>query len=171
MIRPATPKDACAMRRIERLAGEQFYEVGLPNVAEDEPLPAETLAAYAIAERAWVAEEDGEPCGYLLVDEVDGAAHVEQVSVTPAYQGRGIGRALVNRAEQWARDTGLTSLTLTTFTDVPWNRPLYEHLGFRVLSEDEIGPELAMLREQETAQGFDSTTRVAMRRELRPPET
>lgn len=159
------------MRHIERLAGEQFYEVGLPNVAKDEPLPAETLALYANAGRGWVAEDDGAPCGYLLVDEIDGAAHVEQVSVKPDYQGRGIGRALIDRAERWARDTGRMSLTLTTFTDVPWNRPLYEHLGFRVLSEDEIGPELAMLRDQETAHGFDSTTRVAMRRDLRPGST
>lgn len=165
-IRPATPEDAPGLQQIELLAGECFREVGLDDVADDEPLPIETLAAYASGGRAWVAADDGEPCGYVLVDDIDGAAHIAQVSVKPDHQGRGIGRALIDRAERWAADTGRVYVTLTTFTDVPWNRPLYEHLGFRVLSDHEIGPGLRRIREDEAAQGLDQTTRVAMRRGL-----
>jgi hypothetical protein len=58
------------------------------------------------------------------------------------------------------------SLTLTTFSDVPWNRPLYEHLGFRVLSEEEIGPGLRTIRDRETTEGLDPSTRVVMRFDL-----
>ena len=34
------------------------------------------------------------------------------------------------------------AITLTTFTTVLWNAPLYTHLGFASIPEDEIGPEL-----------------------------
>jgi len=53
---------------------------------------------------------------------------------------------------------------LTTFTDVPWNRPLYAHLGFRVLPEAAVGPGLRRIRDAETAAGLDPTERVVMRR-------
>ena len=166
IVRPARPDETAELQAIERQAGERFREVGLDDVADDEPLPIETLAAYASGGRAWVAADDGEPCGYVLVDDIDGAAHIVQVSVKPDHQGRGIGRALIDRATRWAADTGRAWVTLTTFTDVPWNRPLYEHLGFRVLSDHEIGPGLRRIREDEAAQGLDLTTRVAMRRGL-----
>jgi len=166
-IRPARPEDAPVLQSIERLAGERFREVGLDAVADDEPMSIETLVSYAGDGRSWVAiGEDGAPCGYLLVDDVDGAAHVEQVSVVPAWQGQGVGRALIDRAEQWAAATGRAAVTLSTFADVPWNRPLYEHLGFRVLSEDGIGPGLAQVRDHEAAMGFDPAARVMMRRDI-----
>jgi hypothetical protein len=60
----------------------------------------------------------------------------------------------------------LSAITLTTFKDVPWNAPLYRHLGFRTLRDDEIGPELRALRDEETAHGLDAAKRVCMRSEL-----
>jgi GNAT superfamily N-acetyltransferase len=166
VIRVANPDDAPAIQQVERLAGERYRDSEFAYIADDEPLSTEALSAYASSGRAWVADEDGRVCGYLLVEEVDDAAHIEQVSVQTDHQGQGIGRTLIDRAEQWARETGRTALTLTTFTDIPWNRPLYEHLGFRVLSADEIGPELRMVRDRETAQGHDPARRVVMRRDV-----
>lgn len=96
----------------------------------------------------------GAPVGYILVDVVDDAAHIEQVSVAPDHQGRGLGRAApVERAARWAASQGVGTLTLITFGDIPWNRLLYEHLGFRVLPDHEIGPGLGSGREVEAAQG------------------
>jgi len=91
---------------------------------------------------------------------VDGAAHIEQVSVVPADQGRGVGRALIDQVRRWAGENGLPALTLTTFTHVPWNRPLYEHLGFRVLGDEEIGPGLRAVMATEAAHGLDPASRV-----------
>lgn len=61
----------------------------------------------------------------------------------------------------------MPAVTLTTFSDVSWNAPLYRHLGFRVLAEHEIGPQLQAARDAETAHGLDPTRRVCMRSELR----
>jgi GNAT superfamily N-acetyltransferase len=167
-IRPATWEDGETLRTIEREAGERFREIGMPDIAEDDPLSIEQLARYAGAGRSWVAVDDGgEPIAYVIVDIVDGNAHVEQISVRPAHQGTGIGRALLDHVGAWAVASGRSAMTLTTFTDVPWNAPLYEHLGFRVLAEHEIGPELRGLRDAEATHGLDPATRVCMRRDLR----
>lgn len=170
VIRPALPSDAPSLQEIERLAGEQFRDVGLDHVAEDEPKPVDVLAAYADSGRAWVAidggshsDSDNQAIGYVLVDVVDGCAHVEQMSVNPDHQGTGVGRALLDRVRGWAAETGRFGITLTTFRDVPWNRPLYEHLGFRVLSDAEIGPEMRALRATEAIAGLEPEARVCMR--------
>lgn len=166
-IRAARPDDGEALRHIERLAGARFREVGRPEVADDEPATTEVLAEYADEGRSWVAVDETDlPIGYVLVDVIDGCAHVEQLSVRPDHQGVGVGRALIERVRVWATDAGLSAITLTTFSDVAWNAPLYLHLGFGVMAEAEIGPGLRAVRDHETAHGLDPTTRVCMRRTL-----
>lgn len=145
----------------------RFRDVGLTEVADDEPLGEDTFASYAEAGRSWSAlDECGEPVGYVLVDDVDGATHVAQISVHPAHQGAGVARALLDQVEARARAQGQCSVTLTTFDDVPWNRPLYEHLGFAVVSDGEMGPELRSVRAAEATAGLDPARRVCMRRRL-----
>jgi GNAT superfamily N-acetyltransferase len=167
LIRPARTEEGSLLREIERLAGDRFRDVGLPEVADDEPASVEVLAHYARDGRSWVAVDHLDlPIGYVLVDVVDGCAHIEQVSVRPDHQGAGVGRALIARIRTWAADRGCSAVTLTTFRDIPWNAPLYRHLGFRALSDDEIGPQLRAVREAETAHGLDPAQRVCMRSEL-----
>ena len=167
MVRAARREDGPALQAIERLAGEQFRTVGLDGVADDEPASLQELANFATEGRSWVAvDAEDHPVGYVVVDEVDGDAHVEQVSVQPAHQRLGVGRALLDRVRMWALETGRSAISLTTFADVPWNRPLYEHLGFRVIVGDEIGPELRNLRQAEATHGLDPTIRVCMRLDI-----
>jgi ribosomal protein S18 acetylase RimI-like enzyme len=158
--------DIDAIRDVERSAGQQFVDVGMPEIAAHEPMGPRPLAVYIDDGRAWVAVAEEAVVGYVVVDVMDDAAHVEQISVAPAFQRRGICRALIDTVAAWARPRGLNALTLTTFRDVPWNRPLYEHLGFRVLGEDELSPALIALREEETRYGLDAELRVVMRRKL-----
>jgi len=166
-IRAARREDLNALRDIERAAGQRFRDFGLEAVAEDQPASIEELQGYAAEGRAWVAVGDaGEPVGYILVDEIEGGAHIEQVSVAPDHQGPGLGKALSARVRAWAIERGIRALTLTTFDHIPWNRPLYEHLGFRVVPEEEIGPGLRAVREAEAALGLDPDLRVVMRMDL-----
>jgi GNAT superfamily N-acetyltransferase len=167
VIRPALAGDAPALQDIERLAGAGFRDVGMADIADADPLPRDVLAAYADAGRAWVATTDAdEPIGYVVIDVVDGNAHVEQISVSPEHQGEGVGRALLDVVRAWARDRGMPALTLSTFIDVPWNAPLYRRLGFHDLADAEIGPELQALVAAEAAHGLDPTTRTCMRAEV-----
>ena len=167
VIRPSRTEDGRALQEIERLASERFREVGLDLVADDGPESLEILAGYAAAGRGWTAVDDlDEPVGYVLVEDVDGNAHIEQLSVHPDFQGIGIGRALLDRVRAWAADTGRPAITLTTFASVPWNLPLWEHLGFVALTQHDVGPGLRAIRAAETARGLDVATRVCMRLDL-----
>jgi GNAT superfamily N-acetyltransferase len=163
--RPARPGDVGRQQAVERAAGARFADVGLAAIAADEPMSAETLGAYCRAGRSWVATDlHGSVVGYVVVDTIDACAHIEQVSVDPAHQGHGLGRALIDEVERWATARDLEGITLATFTDVPWNRPLYEHLGFLVLADDQLSPGLRSLRDREAAHGLASELRVCMHR-------
>ena len=55
-------------------------------------------------------------------------------------------------------------MTLTTYSDVAWNRPLYEHLGFTVVPEVELSPGLLAIRDHERERGLEPPPRVCMRK-------
>jgi GNAT superfamily N-acetyltransferase len=169
-IRRAVRGDLTTLRDIEWTSGQRFREYGLDDVADNEPASLELLAEYADDGRAWVAVDGaGHPIGFVLVDMVDGGGHIEQVSVASAHQGRGVGRGLIEQVEGWAVSNGLAALTLTTFSHIPWNRPLYEHLRFQVLTEDQITPGIRALRDEEAHHGLDPELRVVMRLDLQSP--
>jgi hypothetical protein len=86
--------------------------------------------------------------------------------VHPRQQGSGLGRALLDAVASWARERQCAGLSLTTFRDVPWNAPLYEHLGFTVIGPGDLTPGLAELVAHEAALGLDVAPRVAMRRNV-----
>ncbi|MGQ4511628.1 GNAT family N-acetyltransferase [Streptomyces sp. DW26H14] len=161
-IRLATAADLAEIPRIELAAGELFRAFGMAEVAEHAPPSPEVLEGYRREGHAWVADDgDGRAVGYLLHEEVDGLAHVEQVSVHPDAAHRGIGRTLI---DDLALRAG-TALTLTTFADVPWNAPYYARLGFRPLAGDAVSPGLREIRRVEAAMGLDAWPRICMRRE------
>jgi GNAT superfamily N-acetyltransferase len=166
-VRGVRPEDVGRLQAIQLAAGDAFRHVGMSAVAESPPLPAESLAGYRRAGRAWVAADDhDEPVGFIVADVVDGAAHIEQVSVHPAHARQRIGAMLLDHVAGWADRQGLSALTLITFRGVPWNAPYYERLGFRELAADEVTPGLAALWAADPGAGQDRAVRVCMRREL-----
>lgn len=166
-IRPARSSESLVLQDIEAAAGVQFRDIGMPEIAEDEPMSVERLTAYAEDGRSWVVVDiEGRLGGYAVVDELDGCAYLEQISVKPEHQGTGIGKALITEIEQWARGSGLSAITLSTFEHVPWNAPLYAHLGFRILDDQELTDGLRGVRQREADHGLDMETRVFMRREI-----
>ena len=104
VIRPARPDDLAISLQIEAAAGVAFRDFGLDAVADDDPGSVDDLASYAESARALVAvDADDRPVGYLLLDVVDGAGHIEQVTVHPGHarQDRGSGhrrRKIIPRA-------------------------------------------------------------------------
>ncbi|MEU6823391.1 GNAT family N-acetyltransferase [Streptomyces atriruber] len=182
LIRPATAAELPALQDIERAAGEPFRALGMAAIADDEPPTVEELDRYRRAGRAWVAVDDGEggdgadapaaypdvPAAYLIADPLPDAdaLHIEQVTVHPRAARRGVGRALIEHLADRAREEGATALTLTTFTDVPWNAPYYARIGFRPLADAELTPALRRIRAHEAELGLDRWPRLCMRRAL-----
>ncbi|MFJ4961572.1 Acetyltransferase (GNAT) family protein [Streptomyces sp. ADI96-02] len=170
-IRSARRSDLPLLQDIERAAGEPFRTLGMASVADDDPPPLDLLESYRRAGRCWVAVDplspaSDRPLGYVIADPVDDALHIEQVSVDPVAARRGIGRALIGHLAAPAADQGLTALTLTTFTEVPWNAPYYARIGFRILPEHELTDGLRTIRAEEAQHGLDRWPRVCMRRDL-----
>jgi GNAT superfamily N-acetyltransferase len=166
-LRDAHVTDLPRLQEVERGAGEVFRQVGMNAVADDEPLSVDLLRGYVDRGRAWVIADHADvPVAYLIADVVDGAGHIEQVSVIPGQARQGLGRALLDHACEWALSNGLRAVTLTTFANVPWNAPYYERCGFRRLPADDLTPGLRRLRREEADHGLDAWPRVCMRRLL-----
>lgn len=69
----------------------------------------------------------------MLVNEGDGVVRLRQMAVNNNLQGKGIGRALMNFAENIARDQGFRRLTMhARKTAIGF----YEHLGYQICSEE-----------------------------------
>jgi GNAT superfamily N-acetyltransferase len=160
-IRTARPNELPLLQSIELAAGVLFRDIGMTDVASHPPPSLEVFEHFRQAGRLWVTADD-QPTGFVLVKLVDGAAHIEQVSVHPDHQGRGLGRALIDHVDSWAAGEGLQALTLSTFRSVPWNGPYYARLGFLELAE--LTPGLVEIRAEETAFGLDPAERIFMRR-------
>ncbi|MCG7524772.1 GNAT family N-acetyltransferase [Streptomyces sp. OfavH-34-F] len=166
-IRAVKLNELPVLQDIERAAGQCFRDIGMPEIAEDEPLPLDELARYHDAGLAWVvADEADVPVAYLIADRVDGNFHVEQVSVHPGSSRRGVGRRLLEHLASRAMSEGVPALTLTTFTEVPWNAPYYARCGFQLMDDHRLGPGLRKIREREVAHGLDRWPRACMRRAL-----
>lgn len=86
----------------------------------------------------FVAIADQQPAGCLLMwtleDYFTGErhAHISVIAVTRAAEGRGVGRALMDYAERWARERGHRRLTLSVFERNRRAQTLYERAGFQV---------------------------------------
>lgn len=161
-IRMLGPDELAGVAALERAAGQPFRDIGMPEIADDDPPTEDVLLDYVRAGRAWVAGA-GRPMAYLIAEPVDGNLHIEQVSVHPDHARRGIGRALIDHV---AATAAVPALTLTTFTEVPWNAPYYLRCGFRVLADAELTSGLRRIRDQEIARGLHRWPRVTMRRDL-----
>lgn len=163
-IRAALLTDDAATERIEveadALLVDRFDAVDWPPPTpahERSSAPGFVLVAEVVSDETTTAEI----VGFVHVLDLEGHAHLEQLSVLPAFGRRGIGRRLVDAALDEARRRGHTEITLRTYTDVPWNAPFYATCGFAV-SE----PHTALLRalvDVETSLGlFDYGPRVQM---------
>lgn len=167
MIRAALVDDVCLLPDIERAADAVFVGEGMASIADGETMSIQDLLQYQRQGRAWVGTDNlDQPVAYILLDLLEDVAHIEQVSVHPTHAGFGIGRQLIERAGEWARQQGCVALTLTTFADVPWNAPYYARLGFGIVPTNQLSPGLRGIRKHEAARGLDQWPRVAMCRPL-----
>jgi GNAT superfamily N-acetyltransferase len=163
-IRPATAEDVPFLPAIESAACSLFDQI---PVTASLPLYLTPVEDFQEAQRhglLWVAEAaPGDLVGFALAERVDGALHLEELDVLPAYGRRGIGARLVRTVCDWARAQAIAAVTLCTFREVPWNAPFYERLGFRILGEDELTPGLAARVREEELRGLPRELRVVMR--------
>ena len=85
----------------------------------------------------FVAEgAQGEPLGFATVSHAQhftgvGQAYIGELVVSEAVEGHGVGQALVEACERWAREQGYGFLSLDTGAANTRARRFYRHLGFQ----------------------------------------
>lgn len=172
-VRLALPGDVPYIAGIEHAAGQVFRTVGMPEIADDDPLPDEVLVQGVETGLLWVAVDEVSasiPVAYLLAGPLDDSLHIEQVTVHPDYTRRAIGGRLIDACSAWASANGYEALTLTTFRDVPWNGPYYQRLGFGIVPEHDWTPALRDVMARERVAGLGRWARVVMRRAIQAGE-
>jgi len=156
-VRLAEAADVPLLAPLERAAAARFATIGLGAIARGRPTDEAEYRAAIAAGRLWVVEREGGPVAGLAIGErLDGEGYLAEICVHPDHAGRRLAARMIAAVEAWAAALGCRRLTLTTFRDVPWNRPYYERLGFKPLDEAAAGPELRAVRAKEKARGVDS---------------
>lgn len=167
LLRLARIDELHLLTEIEDTAGKMFSGLNVFDEARATNYPTHLLAERIEAGHVWVAcTLDDTPVGAITVSVAARSVHVEELDVLPAHGRRGLGTRLLERVCSWARDCGLTQVTLSTFRDIPWNGPFYRKFGFRYLSPHEWSPRMHAIRFAESQHGLDIEARAFMQLEL-----
>ncbi|MDI1226640.1 MAG: N-acetyltransferase [bacterium] len=91
--------------------------------------------------RIIVAEtEDKKIAGFVMTEfnsaTMRNAVNVAQLAVAPAFQGQGVGRALLEQVEEAALKNEFDTVTLQVRKGNATARGLYDSMGFRVMGEE-----------------------------------
>jgi ribosomal protein S18 acetylase RimI-like enzyme len=117
-----------------------------PFREEDEPLlvwlasldrtaDARTLAVLE-GETVFVAEIEGNPAGYVALDQVETAVRVDQLFVSPDHEAEGIGRQLLEFAEGYAIWQDAETLQVVVEEDNERAFSFYRGRGFTPVAND-----------------------------------
>jgi ribosomal protein S18 acetylase RimI-like enzyme len=140
-IRPFTPSDT---NFIESLI-PRFSEFDLPAWRQKDEIDTANLASLKKAMETpepgsaiYIAEDEtGKRAGFLhlqtQIDYFNGEkiAYISDLAVDSAFEGQGVGRILLDKAEDWAREQGCSLLTLYVFSGNSRARKIYEKFGFK----------------------------------------
>ena len=143
-LRATTLADTAALPAIERSAGQRFLLIPeLAWIAEDQMLSAAQHQAFAAAGMSWLAQVDALPVGFLVAETLGSSLFIAELSLHLEWQGKGIGRRLIEYVAEQAHAKGYT------------------------LAEETLPAKLRQKREEEAAHGLAFESRCAMHLMLR----
>ena len=123
---PAEPTDADAMRALARAA----YEKYVPRIGREPGPMVADYEAIAASGHALLVWQGSELVGLLVTELEDDALLLDNVAVSPALQGAGLGSRLLVIAEDQARAASKPTVRLFTNEKMTENIALYERRGF-----------------------------------------
>ncbi len=160
-IRTAREEDIPQLANVELSAAKAFIGSKVGSVADRTVAPA-LLSKLAARGTLWVAvEEADKPVGFAACYPLDGFFYLHEISVAQEFQGRSIGRRLMNVIEDYAFDKAYPYIGLITFRDIRWNGPFYQSLGYREIAPD-LYSGLHNKFKEDIRNGFDPAMRCAM---------
>jgi len=133
VIRQATQTDTAALISCIDAAydGYRVKGINLPDVTGG-------LTDDISLGNVWVASDGASVVGGLVLALGTTTAILKNVAVHPDKGGMGIGRSLIDKALEIARQHGCSDVVLTTHTEMPRNIALYRHLGWNETGRDGV---------------------------------
>ncbi|MFC4078259.1 GNAT family N-acetyltransferase [Salinithrix halophila] len=133
-IRKAKLDDAPSIR-------EQLHKAYRPIKKQGFNMEATNVSLSAVEESVLrdeiyilLNDEDGQVQGTVRLKETDGDEsldHLGWFSISPDLKGQGLGKMLMDYAEEHSRKRGRRRIYLDTAKNHPWLPGLYEKLGYR----------------------------------------
>jgi GNAT superfamily N-acetyltransferase len=139
-VRPATPKDAAGIARVQERGWQAAYRHVFPAEELDR---GGFIQANRWSERlvqppegwsTFVADHDGAVVGFISVGpsrDESGIGELYAIYVDPGQWSTGTGRALIEQAEEQLR-TAYAEITLWVLEDNPRARQFYERAGWSI---------------------------------------
>lgn len=125
-LRLALPADHAAVVALVNAA----YEKYIPRIGR-KPMPMTADYQDLIARNVvYVMEREGVLRGVLVLWRERDGVLLENIAVSPEFQGQGIGKFLLEWVESYTRGLGLTMIFLYTNVKMVENVAIYKHLGY-----------------------------------------
>lgn len=136
VIRPFAPQDARAFRELNEAWISQLFAI---EAKDREVLSDPEGKILAAGGHILMAVVDGQPAGCCALLSVGpGTYEVGKMCVAESARGRGLGRLILRRTVELARQLGARRLYLETSRRLPDAIHLYETAGFRHLPPERI---------------------------------
>ncbi|MBI3556098.1 MAG: GNAT family N-acetyltransferase [Deltaproteobacteria bacterium] len=144
IIRRAEQRDLHALIQLIQKCIQRMRENGIDQW--DEIYPDKTLLEKDIQSRTiYVCESGGQLSGCVTLNDVQDPAYasidwgleeppigiIHRLMVSPDFQGRGLGRALMSHIEKEAMHQGIRTIRLDAFTGNPAALAVYEKIGYK----------------------------------------
>jgi GNAT superfamily N-acetyltransferase len=123
------------LKRIDHECAEMYWNLGF-DAAE---VPTRTTEEFYVMPKfhaVRVAEADYVAAGFAAWrDEAPGVVYLEELAVAPEYQRFGVGRTLVNRAFEEAREGHFHEMVLRSWKKAEFAQKFYAALGFHEIDD------------------------------------
>ena len=138
------PQEIDSVMLLIKTAIEKMHSAGIEQWGDYYPTRDIFLGDIADCS-LYAARVDGNIAGIVVLNEIQSREYesidwvdkqgkvlaVHRLCVSPAFQGKGIGRKLMQFAENYARENNYSSIRLDAFAKNPVSVGLYESLGYQ----------------------------------------
>jgi GNAT superfamily N-acetyltransferase len=143
-IRLATSLDSLELSSlcmdVQRLHAEYHPKFFKMPQSEDFAISFFDTLLADVSVRIYIAEENGEDLGYVVCKSMERTENpftfgmrylmIDQISVRPQVQGRGVGKALMEQAEALAKELGVQKILLDSWDFNKNAHTFFESMGF-----------------------------------------